>query len=549
MSTLSAPAIATPTVADVIASRLAEAGCRLAFGVPGGEVLTLIDALERAGIAFVLTRHETAAGFMAEGAWHATGMPGVLVATVGPGVANCVNPVANAQQDRVPLVLLTGAIEPVERAQFTHQVFDHVAVMKPLVKAAIEVRIGATAALVEKAVAAALAHPPGPVHLDIGTVTAASVDMAPAARRPMPARARPVAPDLAEARAAVAGARRPILILGLEVLTHGAADAVATFAERVRWPVVTTYKAKGVVPEDRPHALGGAGISPKADRLILPLIQAADLVLAVGYDPIEMRAGWCHPFVDGQTVVEIAGFQADHGMHRADHLLVGDIAATLAALTDGLDLAPGWVGDDRPAAARAALRQAFAAPETWGPHRAIATARRVLPRETLVTVDAGAHRILFSQMWESHLPRRILQSTGLCTMAGAVPLAMGYARACDPATRPPVVAFLGDGGMEMGMGDLATLRDMRLPVIVVVLNDASLALIEMKQRNMQLPNVGVDFAGTTDFAQVARAFGGVGETVTDAAGMERALTAALARTDVFTLIDARIDRRAYDGAL
>ncbi|MCH8166440.1 MAG: thiamine pyrophosphate-binding protein, partial [Proteobacteria bacterium] len=83
--------------ADVIARRLHAAGCRFAFGIPGGEVLTLIDALERAGIRFVLTRHENAAGFMAEGGWHATGAPGILVATVGPGVANAFNVVANAE--------------------------------------------------------------------------------------------------------------------------------------------------------------------------------------------------------------------------------------------------------------------------------------------------------------------------------------------------------------------------------------------------------------------------------------------------------------------
>lgn len=93
---------ATPRAADLVARRLYAAGCRLAFGMPGGEVLTLVDALERAGIRFVLAKHENAAGFMAEGAWHRTGAPGILVATIGPGAANAANVVANAHQDRVP---------------------------------------------------------------------------------------------------------------------------------------------------------------------------------------------------------------------------------------------------------------------------------------------------------------------------------------------------------------------------------------------------------------------------------------------------------------
>jgi acetolactate synthase-1/2/3 large subunit len=99
-----------PTGADLIARRLSSAGATRAFGIPGGEVLALIDALERAGIRFHLAKHENAAGFMAEGHWHTTGTLPVLVATLGPGVANALNVVANAQQDRVPLIFLTGCV-------------------------------------------------------------------------------------------------------------------------------------------------------------------------------------------------------------------------------------------------------------------------------------------------------------------------------------------------------------------------------------------------------------------------------------------------------
>lgn len=101
----------TPRTADVLAKRLYEEGCRYAFGMPGGEVLTLVDALEKAGIRFVLAKHENAAAFMAEGTWHRTGAPGILVATVGPGALNGVNAVANAHQDRVPLIVLAGCVD------------------------------------------------------------------------------------------------------------------------------------------------------------------------------------------------------------------------------------------------------------------------------------------------------------------------------------------------------------------------------------------------------------------------------------------------------
>ncbi len=532
-----------PTVADQIARRLAEAGCRWAFGVPGGEVLTIIAALERAGVRFVAARHESAAGFMAEGTWHATGAPGVLIATIGPGVANAINPVANAQQDRTPLILITGCVDPADAESYTHQVFDHRAVLAPLVKASFLVASGAGAAIAEKAVAAATSHPPGPVHIDLPVSVASSAEpTTPVGRRPPPAPARPSGPALDAARAALAAAKRPLIIAGLEVLTHGAAQAVSDLVVRSGTPILTTYKAKGVVDEADPRCLGAAGLSPKADALLLPVVHAADVILAIGYDPIEMRAGWRHPFGEQQTVIEFAGWRADHGMHRADHLFVGDLNEAVAAISDALPNTAFW-----PAEARDALQAAFAPSPDWGPAAVIATARRILPQSTLATVDSGAHRILLSQIWRCPTPDGLLQSSGLCTMACALPLAIGAALAgSDP--RRPVVAFVGDGGLEMGLGELATLRDLGLPVIVVVFVDGSYALIEMKQRAMQLPNAGVDL-GVTDFAAIATAFGGHGVTAASTAALEAALGDALDRRDKFTLIACPIDRRSYDGLL
>src|SRR5687768_1169042 len=108
------------TGAELIARRLAASGIRHAFGIPGGEVLALVEAFAAAGIAPVLVKHENAAGFMAEGAWHATGSAGLFYATLGPGVANAVNVVANAQQDRVPLIFVTGCVDAAEAESYTH---------------------------------------------------------------------------------------------------------------------------------------------------------------------------------------------------------------------------------------------------------------------------------------------------------------------------------------------------------------------------------------------------------------------------------------------
>ena len=126
--------------ADLLARRLREAGCRHAFGMPGGEVLTIVDALEKAGIAFHLVAHENAGGFIAEGVHHiealeGTFAPAILVGTIGPGVMNAVNTVCNAAQDRVPLVVISGCVEADEALTYTHQVMDHEAVLAPVCKA------------------------------------------------------------------------------------------------------------------------------------------------------------------------------------------------------------------------------------------------------------------------------------------------------------------------------------------------------------------------------------------------------------------------------
>ena len=256
--------IALPSSADLIARRLAAAGCRYAFGIPGGEVLTIMDALERAGIGVVLAKHENCAGFMGEGVHHRDLAPAILLATIGPGIANAVNVIANAFQDRVPMVVLTGCVSPGELHSYTHQVFDHVKLVEPVAKAAYRVEDGMAAILADKAVAIATEGRPGPVLLDIPIDVQTREQ--PAASPVPGAAAAPTAPArgaaLDTARAWLAEARRPLMIAGLDVLTQRAEAAVAAFCHRFRVPLITTYKAKGVLSEDDPLALGAAGLSP-----------------------------------------------------------------------------------------------------------------------------------------------------------------------------------------------------------------------------------------------------------------------------------------------
>lgn len=535
----------TTTGADIIGKALAQAGATHAFGIPGGEVLALMQGLDAAGLRFVLVKHENGGGFMAEGLWHMTGALPVLVATLGPGVANAVNVVANAMQDRVPLIFLTGCVDAAEAETYTHQVFDHQAMLRPVVKGSFRLAAGAVGAGMAKAIALATSGQPGPVHIDVPISVAEALCAEAPVARPRPADpGLPPPAALAEALTVLRRAARPLAIAGVDAVNEAAGPAIAAFCRAHAIPLITTYKGKGLMPEGDPLCLGGAGLSPKADRVLMPLIGQADAILLLGYDPIEMRIGWRNAFGPDQTVIELAPVRRDHGIHRADIPLIGGLALTLAALQH--DAPPRWP-DRQPQAARAALKGAFAGPETWGPHAVFATLRAAMPPETVITADSGAHRILVSQMWDCLAPRLMLQSSGLCTMACAVPLAAG-ARIGRPDA--PVLAFVGDAGLEMGAGELATLSAQGLPIVICVLVDHSLTLIEMKQRASQRPNLGVDFGGSgqgTDFAALARAFGGHGVDVSDSAALAREAAAALTR-DRFTLIAAQIPRRAYDGA-
>jgi acetolactate synthase I/II/III large subunit len=534
----------TLRAADILARRLYEAGCRHAFGMPGGEVLTLVDALIKAGISFHLAKHENAAGFMGEGVHHSDGAPVILVATLGPGALNGVNVVANAHQDRVPMLVLTGCVDAAEELSYTHQVLDHRAVFAPITKATFRLDAQAADLIADKACAIACAARNGPVHIDVPISVADSPARDRGARRAPAILTRPDDATLAQALCWLGEARRPFAIVGLDALQQEASHEIRAFLEHYQIPFVTTYKAKGILPEDHPLCLGAAGLSPLADTHLLPLVEKSDLILGLGYDPIEMRPGWrdvWNPRV--QRMIDITPEANTHYMHHASLALISALKPTLAALTSGAKNATTWPCGTL-SAAQAALIAAFPHGDDWGPAGVIAECQATLPANTLITADSGAHRILLSQMWSCAAPRDLIQSSGLCTMGCAVPMAIGRKLASPDR---PVVSFSGDAGFLMVAGDLATAAELGVAPIFVVFADASLALIDLKQRQRQLPNAGVDLA-RHDFAAIGRAFGGNGITVRNRAELNKALRQALA-SDRFTVISAEIEPGGYDGRI
>ena len=530
------------TAANILAERLAQEGCRHVFGMPGGEVLVLLDALINAGIEFTLCKHENTAGYMAEGSWQASGAPGILLTTIGPGLTNAVNSIANALQEQVPLIVLSGCVARAEAESFTHQIIDQTALLTPVTKAQFQVAEGTAMTVINKALSVALADPPGPVHIDLPHNLATA---------PMPSSSIPAivaeagvwqGNALLQARTMLANACRPIVIAGVGAVHHNAGDALLALCEQHAIPLLTTYKAKGIIAEDHPLSLGGHGLSPLSDQFILPLLSQADCVVLVGYDPIEMRNGWRDPWT-ATVAIDISHAACEHGMHGSRIKFIGDIAGSVDALSqDLITRQPVWP-DAEPLHARHALRTAFACPDDWGPHQVFDALQRIDPERATFTVDSGAHRILMSQMLQCTRPKTLLQSSAFCTMGVSVALAAGYKRAAPEAQ---VIAVVGDAGLEMVMGELATLRDFQLNIIIIVLVDKSLALIERKQQSLKLPAAGVNFE-QTDFVAVAKAYGGYARWIDDIAALDDELENAHSQP-CFVLLACRINKQCYIDA-
>ena len=526
---------------EIIGQILYNAGCRSAFGIPGGEILFLMDGLKNSGIEFVLAKHENCAGFMAEGSYHADGAPGILIATLGPGVTNAVNVITNAFQDRIPLIFLTGCVDDDLAIKYTHQIFDHKELLKSITKCSFKIVDGEVDTILNKAISIMNEGQPGPVHIDIPIGLSAikqpnrlissntSSSTAPAG-----------GDDLEKARKWFLESEKPLVIAGFDVLNDCSEKEVAEFVRKFKVPLITTYKAKGILPEDNKLALGGAGLSPLADEQLLSLVKDSDLKILAGYDPIEMRSGWINPWDKCDRVIEFSSVGNSHFMHQSSLSFTCNVGEGLKSLKEGFSPKKIWIKDE-PKNTRLKLKSIFSVDEFWGPAAVIDVVRKFLPRDGVATVDSGAHRILLNHIWECYAPRSLLQSTGLCTMGCALPLAIGFK---FKELQRPVVSFVGDAGMEMVLGELATLRDLKLPIVIIVFVDQSLALIELKQRKNKLSNQGVDF-GITDFPSVAEALGGYGSWIESREQLNESLKGAFERKN-FTLLACKIGEKAYD---
>jgi acetolactate synthase-1/2/3 large subunit len=541
------------TGADAILRCLEAEDVDVMFGLPGGAILPLYDAMARGTtVRHVLARHEQGAGHMAQGYARASGRVGVAVATSGPGATNLVTPIADAWMDSTPLVCITGQVRSNLIGTDAFQECDITGITIPIVKHSWLVQdVKELPEIMKAAFHVARTGRCGPVLVDVPRdVQETEFDFAypdtvslPGWKPPRRGHPR----QITAAAQAVAAAERPILYVGGGVLNAHATDELLALAEKGRLPVVTTLMAKGAFPESHELHAGWPGMhGPKWSNWAL---NKADLIVAVGARFDDRVTGKVSAFAPGATVVHLDIDAAEISKIRhADVPVVGPLKSVLAAMAD--ELKPGntepWLQQIADWREQFPLR--YAPQEEQGPLKP----QRVL--EALNELTAGRDDVVFTtgvgqhQMWAMQYlqcdhPRTFVTSGGLGTMGFGVPAAVGARAARPDAT---VVCVDGDGCFQMTQQELATAVLEDLPIVVVIVNNGYLGMVRQWQDmffDERFSQIHLTQA-LPNYALLAQAYGGVGFTVETEEELRDALEQSLAsgRTCV---IDARVDPREH----
>jgi acetolactate synthase-1/2/3 large subunit len=535
-----------PTCGEVLARTLREAGVTRMFGLPGGEVLHFLEAARREGIEFILTRHEATASFMADVTGQIERRPGVCLATLGPGAVNMTLGVANAFLDRSPLIAVTAAIASAVAPYQTHQNLDLNAVYRPFTKLTLTLDGESTAAKVRRAWRTSLELRMGPVHLAVPGDVARMPDREiedPASIELEPSPAGPAAVDaIAAMGGEIRRARRPVVLLGLDLDPRRDVAAVRAFVRWLGAPVFVTPKAKGILPEDNPLFFGVcSGVA--ADSVILDFFRRADLLIGVGYEPVESNRIWHHTL----KLVSIGPVSIAADRFRPALEVVGDIGHSLDVLRQESAPRLDWTEAEWQAF-RGEMQQALHPPcdplSGLSPYEVTRALRQLFPGDTIHVTDVGAVKGVTSQVWQAYEPLTFFESNGLSAMSYGLPGAMA-ARLAFPGR--PILCTVGDGGLGMALADVETAVRHGLRFVTVVYNDSQLSWIQAVQQHQGHRDHGVRY-GSVDFAAAARALGAWGRRAASLEALASAVGEAM-DTDGPAVIDVPIDPSEYRSHL
>jgi acetolactate synthase-1/2/3 large subunit len=537
------------TVGRAIADALRAAGVRLAFTVPGESFLGILDALDAAGIRVIATRHEGGAAFMAEAHGQLTGRPAVALATRAVGAANLAIGIHTAHQDSAPMFVLVGQVE---RAHRGHEAFQETDLATTIGGLAVYADEPDSVEAVGPSVGAAIHHAldgrPGPVLLSLPEDL---LDQPwPSEARIEPLRRGPARASDDDIRATIellASARRPVILAGGGVLRARTSTDLLAFAELLSVPIIAGWRRGDVISNDHPLFLGMAGMG--APSVVRDRLAAADAILVIGCR-INEPTGYedSLPAPDQRWIhVDIDPGRAP-GLSSAERTVTADARAFLRTANERLrtrsvlDAERVRVRQAANAEDRAAWEAATivdAAP--WDgpgihPGRVVATLRRILPDDAILTTDAGNFASWIGRGFRFRKPGTFIGPT-----SGAMGYGLPAAITAALVHRDrPVVAVTGDGGFAMTMAELETAVREHARVIALVFDNQRYGTIRMWQERRGTGQGVATELGPIDFAAIARAVGARGVTVDTDAAFEPALRQALAE-DRSTVIHLRLD--------
>jgi acetolactate synthase I/II/III large subunit len=498
-----------PDGAQIVLECLRAEGVKLAFGYPGGAIMPLYDALEGSGISHVLTRHEQGAVFAAEGYARATGQVGVAIATSGPGATNLVTGIADAKMDSVPLVCITGQVRSHLIGTDAFQETDVFGVTLSLTKWSRLVRaIEDLPAVISEGFYWARSGRPGPVVIDIpADILRATAEF----RGPIsftPARTNnyvgPESTFAATLSALLQQAKKPVALVGAGARLSGAVSALQQLLDLLNIPTFATVHGLGAVKQDSPYYLGMVGMH--GTRAANMALDETDLLLVFGARLDDRVTGDPSRFAPHAKIVhfEIDPAQLDR-VRPCDLPVIGNLAETIPAFYREAErtLLPDF----------SAWRAVACGPERAEP-RAAGLAHPTksflqqlfsrMPEDGTILADVGQHQMWSAQCYRASSPRGFITSGGLGAMGFALPAAIGVQLA-KPGTA--VLSVSGDGGFQMNIQELATVRRLGLPIKMVIIDNKYLGMVRQWQELFYKRNYAeTDLSDNPDFVEIAQAY-------------------------------------------
>ncbi|HEO4113542.1 TPA: acetolactate synthase AlsS [Streptococcus agalactiae] len=534
--------------ADLIVDSLINHDVKYVFGIPGAKIDRVFDTLEDKGPELIVARHEQNATFMAQAVGRITGEPGVVIATSGPGISNLATGLVTATDEGDAVLAIGGQVKRGDLLKRAHQSMNNVAMLEPITKYSAEVHDPNTLSeTVANAYRLAKSGKPGASFISIPQdVTDSPVSVKAIKPLSAPKLGSASVLDINYLAQAINNAVLPVLLLGNGASSEGVTAAVRRLLDAVKLPVVETFQGAGIVSRELEDETFFGRVGLFRNQPGDMLLKRSDLVIAIGYDPIEYEArNWNAEISARIIVIDVEQAEIDT-YFQPERELIGDMAHTLDLLL------PAIKGYELPEGSKEYLKGLrnnienvsdvkFDRDSAHGlvhPLDLIDVLQENTTDDMTVTVDVGSHYIWMARYFKSYEARHLLFSNGMQTLGVALPWAISAAL-LRPNTK--VISVSGDGGFLFSAQELETAVRLHLPIVHIIWNDGKYNMVEFQEEMKYGRSSGVDF-GPVDFVKYAESFGAKGYRVDSKDSFEETLKQALIDAENGpVLIDVPID--------